>query len=93
MTTKNRSPGANRPRPIHLALQGGGPHRAFTWGVVDRLLEDGRLAIDGVSATRAGAMNAVAPEGLSTAARYAEVDCSGNRADAMILPPPGKQSA
>ena len=46
-------------KPIALALQGGGMHGAFTWGVLDRLLEDGRLAIEGVSATSAGAMNAV----------------------------------
>jgi NTE family protein len=45
-------------KPIALALQGGGMHGAFTWGVLDRLLEDGRLAIEGVSATSAGAMNA-----------------------------------
>lgn len=44
---------------INLALQGGGAHGAFTWGVLDRLLEDGRLAIDGISGTSAGAVNAV----------------------------------
>jgi NTE family protein len=50
---------------INLALQGGGSHGAFTWGVLDRLLEDGRLSIDGISATSAGAMNAaVAAQGL-----------------------------
>ncbi len=46
-------------RPINLALQGGGSHGAFTWGVLDRLLEDGRVSFDGISATSAGAMNAV----------------------------------
>ena len=47
------------PRPrLNLALQGGGAHGAFTWGVLDRLLEDGRLAIEGISGTSAGAMNA-----------------------------------
>lgn len=45
---------------INLALQGGGSHGAFTWGVLDCLLEDGRLEFDGVSGTSAGAMNAVA---------------------------------
>jgi NTE family protein len=45
---------------VNLALQGGGAHGAFVWGVVDRLLEDGRLAIEAISATGAGAMNAVA---------------------------------
>jgi NTE family protein len=54
-----------RPRPpqrrqIDLALQGGGSHGAFTWGVLDRLLEDERLEIAGISGTSAGAMNAVA---------------------------------
>jgi NTE family protein len=43
---------------VNLALQGGGSHGAFTWGVMDKLLEDGRLRIDGLSATSAGAMNA-----------------------------------
>ena len=44
---------------IDLALQGGGAHGAFTWGVLDRLLEEKRLRIDGISGTSAGAMNAV----------------------------------
>ena len=44
---------------INLALQGGGSHGALTWGVLDALLEDGRLLIDGISGTSAGAMNAV----------------------------------
>lgn len=47
-------------KPVNLALQGGGAHGAFAWGVLDRLLEDDRLAIDAVSATSAGALNAVA---------------------------------
>jgi len=46
-------------KTINLALQGGGAHGAFTWGVLDRLLEDERIAFEGVSATSAGAMNAV----------------------------------
>ena len=46
-------------KPINLALQGGGAHGAFCWGVLDRLLEDGRFAPDAISATSAGAMNAV----------------------------------
>lgn len=45
-------------KTVNLALQGGGAHGAFAWGVLDRLLEDGRLAFEGVSATSAGAMNA-----------------------------------
>jgi len=43
---------------VSLALQGGGAHGAFTWGVLDALLEDGRLDFAGVSGTSAGAMNA-----------------------------------
>jgi NTE family protein len=43
---------------INLALQGGGAHGAFTWGVLDRLLADDRIGFDGISATSAGAMNA-----------------------------------
>jgi NTE family protein len=46
-------------KPINLALQGGGAHGAFTWGVLDYLLEDGRLEIEGISGASAGAVNAV----------------------------------
>ena len=54
---------------INLALQGGGSHGAFTWGVLDALLADGRLGFEGVSGTSAGAMNAVAlAHGLAQAA-------------------------
>ena len=44
---------------INLALQGGGAHGAFTWGVLDQLLGDERIAIEGISGTSAGAVNAV----------------------------------
>src|SRR5580700_10292302 len=44
---------------INLALQGGGAHGAFTWGVLDQLLTDHRLSIEGISGTSAGAVNAV----------------------------------
>ena len=47
-------------KPVNIALQGGGSHGAFTWGVLDRLLEDGRLEFSAISGTSAGAMNAVA---------------------------------
>lgn len=50
--------GANR-KPVNVALQGGGAHGAFAWGVLDKLIEDGRLDIEAMSATSAGAMNAV----------------------------------
>jgi len=46
-------------RTVNLALQGGGAHGAFCWGVLDRLLEDERIGFDGISATSAGSMNAV----------------------------------
>jgi NTE family protein len=49
---------ADQVRTINLALQGGGAHGAFTWGVLDRLAEDENLAFEGLSATSAGAMNA-----------------------------------
>ncbi len=70
---------ASESKPISLALQGGGSHGAFTWGVLDALLEDGRLTLEGVSGASAGAMNAVAlgqgfaqsasPEAATQAAR------------------------
>lgn len=46
------------PKKINLALQGGGAHGAFAWGVLDQICQDGRLVIDGLSACSAGAMNA-----------------------------------
>ncbi len=46
-------------KKINLALQGGGSHGAFGWGVMDRLIEDGRLDIEGITATSAGSVNAV----------------------------------
>src|SRR5260370_6913910 len=49
---------ANQVRTINLALQGGGAHGAFTWGVLDRFLDEKNLAFEGLSATSAGAMNA-----------------------------------
>ncbi len=51
--------GGQTTKPLNLALQGGGAHGAFTWGVLDRLLEDGRCDFGAVSGTSAGAMNAV----------------------------------
>ena len=47
-----------KPLLVDLALQGGGAHGAFTWGVLDRLLEESWLTFDGISGTSAGAMNA-----------------------------------
>ena len=50
--------GDRPPLAVDLALQGGGAHGAFTWGVLDRLLQEPWLRIDGISGTSAGAMNA-----------------------------------
>jgi NTE family protein len=59
-------------KTINLALQGGGAHGAFAWGVLDRFLEDERIAFEGVSATSAGAMNAVVlADGLARGGRPA----------------------
>ena len=49
---------AREPVLVDLALQGGGSHGAFTWGVLDRLIEEPWLRIDAISGTSAGAMNA-----------------------------------
>jgi len=62
-------------KTINLALQGGGSHGAFAWGVLDRLLEDDRLAIEGVVGTSAGAMNAaVLAYGLSVGGKQGARD-------------------
>lgn len=59
-----------KPRPISLALQGGGSHGAFEWGVIERLLEDDKIEIKAVTAASAGAMNAAAlVSGLATGGR------------------------
>ena len=47
-----------KPVPVDLGLQGGGAHGAFTWGVIDRLLDEDWIELTGVSGTSAGAMNA-----------------------------------
>ncbi len=58
---------------INLALQGGGSHGAFTWGVLDAILEDGRVALEGIGGTSTGAMNAVAlAHGRAGGAQYGE---------------------
>jgi NTE family protein len=59
MTARNGRAIPSDARPVNLALQGGGAHGAFTWGVLDRLLEDQRVVLEAVSGTSAGAMNAV----------------------------------
>jgi NTE family protein len=66
--TNSKANGAVKPQTmkrINVALQGGGSHGAYTWGVLDRLLEDERIEIEAISGTSAGAMNAVVmAEGL-----------------------------
>ena len=62
-TLLRRLRGDAKPKPnrkkINLGLQGGGAHGAFTWGVLDRLLGDARIEIEGISGASAGAINAV----------------------------------
>lgn len=53
-------PDSSSQRRVNLALQGGGSHGAFTWGVLDALLQDERIEFDGISGASAGAVNAVA---------------------------------
>jgi NTE family protein len=66
---------AREPVLVDLALQGGGSHGAFTWGVLDRLLDEPWLKIDGISGTSAGAMNAVVLAG-----GFAAGGCAGAKA-------------
>jgi len=63
-------PAISEVKRVSLALQGGSAHGAFTWGVLDRLLEEPHIEVEGVSATSAGAMNAaVMAHGLTTGGR------------------------
>ncbi len=79
-------------RTINIALQGGGAHGAFAWGVLDRLLEDGRLQIEGICGTSAGAMNATVTasglaEGGNAGARAALAEFWSRTAEAARLGP------
>jgi len=56
---RSKNNGGDGKKRINLALQGGGAHGAFTWGVLDELLNDERIEIEGMSGTSAGAVNAV----------------------------------
>ncbi|MGE4313118.1 MAG: patatin-like phospholipase family protein [Pseudobdellovibrionaceae bacterium] len=58
MTKKHTKAAPKKRKKLNLALQGGGAHGAFTWGVLDALLEDDRIDFEGISATSAGSMNA-----------------------------------
>ncbi|NML47737.1 patatin-like phospholipase family protein [Ramlibacter sp. G-1-2-2] len=80
------------PVSVDLGLQGGGAHGAFTWGVLDRLLEESWLTFDGVSGTSAGAMNAVVmADGLAAGgppqARAALEQFWKRTSDAALLSP------
>jgi NTE family protein len=80
------------PVSVDLGLQGGGAHGAFTWGVLDRLLEESWLLFDGVSGTSAGAMNAVVmaaalAEGGPPQARAALEQFWKRASDAALLSP------
>lgn len=59
MTTEHDRAAPQDPKAINLALQGGGSHGAFTWGVLDKFLEEPRIRIEAISGTSAGAVNAV----------------------------------
>jgi NTE family protein len=70
MSAKAKPLAARPPLMIDLALQGGGSHGAFTWGVLDRILEADWVEIEGISGTSAGAMNAaVLAHGMATGGR------------------------
>ena len=90
--------GPRAEKTVSLALQGGGAHGAFTWGVLDALLEDERLAVDAIAGASAGAMNAVvmvqgwleggidgARSALETFWRRASIDASLSRAQRRLL--------
>ena len=75
-STRPARPTRGTTRSVNLALQGGGSHGAFTWGVLDALLEDGRVRLEGISGTSAGAMNAVA-----LASGFAQIRGAGGKSD------------
>ena len=80
--------GATNRKPIALALQGGGAHGAFTWGVLDKLIEDGRLDFEAISGTSAGAMNAVVlADGLTAAGRRTRASSWRNSGGASAAMP------
>lgn len=78
-----RSPA--KTRPITLALQGGGSHGAYTWGVLDRLLEDDRFGVEAVSGTSAGALNGAAlVAGFATGGRQGARDALNRLWEAVM---------
>jgi NTE family protein len=70
LSIRKKRKASQMPKVVNLALRGGGSHGAFTWGVLDRLLEEERLSFEGISATSAGAVNAVVlADGLAAGGR------------------------
>lgn len=75
MCASRPTPPPRSPKHLSLALQGGGAHGAFTWGVMHRLMEDGRIFIDGISGASAGAINgAVFSDGFLKGGRKGAID-------------------
>jgi NTE family protein len=92
MPSKSLAGGTGHRKKVSLALQGGGSHGAFTWGVLDFLLEDERLDIEAITGTSAGAMNAaVLAQGYlesgRAGARNALTKFWESISDKSILPP------
>jgi len=92
VTDRSETPTNLDPILVDFALQGGGSHGAFTWGVLDRLLEEPSLHIDGISGTSAGAMNAAVlidghAKGGTDAARSALDDFWRRVSRAALLSP------
>jgi len=58
--TKKSSESSSKNKTVNFALQGGGAHGALAWGILDAMLEDGRIDVEGFSATSSGSMNALA---------------------------------
>ncbi|MCR9219294.1 MAG: patatin-like phospholipase family protein [Alphaproteobacteria bacterium] len=81
MTRRTRPPPpASAKKAVCLALQGGGSHGAFTWGVLDEILRDGRIEIEAVSGASAGAVNAVLlADGLADGQRRVDRDLARDR--------------
>jgi Patatin-like phospholipase len=76
-----RADNSSNLKRINLALQGGGSHGAFAWGVLDRLLEDDCIDFDGISATSVGAVNAtVLAYGLAVGGRAGARHAGGHLA-------------
>jgi predicted acylesterase/phospholipase RssA len=80
---------AREPVLVDLALQGGGSHGAFTWGVLDRLIEEPWLRIEAISGTSAGAMNAALVADGWTQGGAAAIDVGTDRDTTMrTIPQP-----